>query len=250
MSLILTHISKLGIVHAADSNLTTSSGSAAGVGKKVFEVSYLKAGLCLAGSYSVGGVRMDTWMPQAIADYLLAASPSLAGFAECLRGRLETEMTASEKAGGCLVHIAAFIQDPSGDHAEFYFVRNITGIDPNNGSYSGMGQKFTVSEDFWHRDFAAPSVRAALSAGSRFAVYINGFPAGRIAYLGLMQHFESFLRAVWNTPGWLFRPPKTLAEVADLLELQLNAIGTMFKISDYSAPYIGGSVQTLHLAAA
>ena len=41
--------------------------------------------------------------------------------------------------------------------------------------------------------------------------------------------------------------PQTLAEVGLVLELLLNAIGTLFKISDYAAPYIGGPVQTLQL---
>ena len=63
MSLILTHIDRCGIVHAADSNLTSSSGGAAGTGMKVFNLPYLHAGLSLAGSYSVDGVAMDKWMP-------------------------------------------------------------------------------------------------------------------------------------------------------------------------------------------
>jgi len=110
-----------------------------------------------------------------------------------------------------------------------------------------MGQNFYVSEDFWQRDFAAASERAALAAGKRSHLYINGYPDGRVAYLGLNRQFNSFLNAIWSQPGWKFRPPQTLAEVGLVLELLLNAIGTLFKISDYAAPYIGGPVQTLQL---
>jgi len=134
MTLILTHINKLGIVHAADSNLTSRDGSALGTGDKVFKIPYLQAGLCLSGAYTVGRKRMDVWVPPAIADYGLDKRPTLGGCADYLRGRLETEMTSTEKAASCLFHIAGFVQDPSGDHhPEFYFVRNITGIDPTNG---------------------------------------------------------------------------------------------------------------------
>jgi hypothetical protein len=245
MSLILTHIDRHGIVHAADSNLTTDSGEAAGTGTKVFDLPYLRAGLSLAGSYSVNGVAMDKWMPQVIADYEHSASPSLPGFSDWLRGRLEREMTSTERDGGCLVHVAGFVRDSAGQRTEFYFVRNITGIDPNTGSYLGMGPTFAVTEDFWTRDYSTATARAALAAGTGSMLYINGFPSGRIAYLGLMPHLRKFLDEVWNTAAWRFRPPKTLDEVAILVELHFSVIGAMFRMSDYSAPFIGGPVQTL-----
>jgi len=68
-----------------------------------------------------------------------------------------------------------------------------------------MGQNFYVSEDFWQRDFAAASERAALAAGKRSHLYINGYPDGRVAYLGLNRQFNSFLNAIWSQPGWKFR---------------------------------------------
>jgi hypothetical protein len=245
MSLILTHIDRRGIVHAADSNLTTGSGGAAGTGTKVFDLPYLRAGLSLAGSYSVNGVAMDKWMPLVIADYGHNASPRLPEFSDWLRDRLEREMTPTEKDGGCLIHVAGFIRDSAGEHPEFYFIRNITGIDPKTGSYLGMGPTFAATEDFWTRDFSAASARAALAAGTGSMLYINGFPSGRSAYLGLMPHLRKFLEEIWGTAAWRFRPPKTLGEVAILVELHFSVIGAMFIMSDYSAPFIGGPVQTL-----
>ena len=245
MTLILTHIDKHGIVHAADSNLTDSSGGPADIGRKVFDLPSLRAGVSVAGSYSVSGITMDMWMPGMITNYGLSPSPSLSGFADSLRGRLERDMTPTEKGGGCLVHIAGFVHDSAGQHPEFYFVRNITGIDPHNGSYLGMGSSFTVSEDFWTRDYVKPSDRAALTVGPGYALYINGFPSGRIAYFGLMPLLRKFFEDVWSTANWQFRPPKTLDEVAILLELHISVVVAMFKISDYSAPFIGGPVQTL-----
>jgi len=182
---------------------------------------------------------------RAIADYGHDKRP---GCAEYLRARLETEMTSAEKARSCLFHIAGFVREPSGDHhPEFYFVRNITAIDTTTGAYLGAGPDFYVSEDFWERDCKTPSARAALAAGSFANVYLNGYPDGRVAYWGLNRQFNSFLTAVWSQPSWKFSPPKTLDEIGLVLELLLNAIGTLFKISNYRAPYIGGHVQTLQL---
>jgi hypothetical protein len=56
---------------------------------------------------------------------------------------------------GCLVHIAGYVRDGTGKHPEFYFVRNITGLHPSTGAYLGADPRFTTSEDFWTRDFAA-----------------------------------------------------------------------------------------------
>jgi 20S proteasome alpha/beta subunit len=62
MSLIFTHISRHGIVHASDSNLSYSNDQSAGEAKKIFEINYLNAGLTVAGSYEVDNECMDVWM--------------------------------------------------------------------------------------------------------------------------------------------------------------------------------------------
>ncbi len=80
-------------------------------------------------------------------------------------------------------------------------------------------------------------------------MYINGYPDGRIGYLALTKHFGEFLQAIWSEPQWRFRAPATLAESALLVDLQLRAIGTLFQISDYLAPYIGGDIQMERLSA-
>lgn len=247
MSLILTVISRQGIIHAADSNLSNSVG-AAGVGQKVFKVPYLNAALSVAGSYSVSGVQMDEWMRRTIGEYGNAPSTTLRGLAEVLRTRLESEMIRPEKNWGSLVHLAGYVGDASGIHPEFYFVRNITGVDPDTGSYVGFADAFQATEDFWTRDHQTPEIRSTLGSGG-YQLYINGYPAGRIGYLALMRHFGEFLRAVWGESRWSFRAPRTLDETSLLVELQMRAIGTLFTISDYPAPYIGGDIQIEQLPA-
>ena len=66
MTLIVTHIDKLGIIHASDSNLTSSDDKLAGEGKKVFSIPKLNAGISIAGSYGVGNETMDIWLPKFI----------------------------------------------------------------------------------------------------------------------------------------------------------------------------------------
>ena len=241
MSLILTVISQEGIIHAADSNLSSRQGPA-GTGQKVFSVPYLQAAISVAGSYSVAGTRMDLWMLKAIEAYGANPKPTVPGLGEHLRFLLETEMLKSEKNGGCLIHLCGYVATGAGSHPEFYFIRNITGIDPGTGAYDGFAEAFTVSEDFWTRDYLTAETQHALRSGGE-QIYINGYPAGRIGYLALMKHFGQFMRAIWSEPQWRFRRPVTLAESALLVDLQLRAIGALFQISDYPAPYIGGDAQ-------
>ena len=248
MTLILTHIDRHGIVHASDSNLTAGD-TAAGVGRKVFDVPYLTAGLSLAGTYAVDGTSMEVWMRGAITDYGTEAVQSVGGLAEYLCERLESEMTADEKESPSLIHLAGFVDAAASRHAEFYFIRNITGLDPNTGAYLGASEHFAANEQFWSRDCATPRKRQVLAEGAGYQLYINGFPSGRVAYLGLSQQLGAFFEDVWNNADWQFRRPQTIEEVALLLELQVHAIGTLFTVSDYAAPPIGGPVQILTLSA-
>ena len=111
-----------------------------------------------------------------------------------------------------------------------------------------FGKDFSVSEDFWKRDYLKPEIKQALSSGNA-QLYLNGVPAGRVGYLVLTEHFGNFLRAICSESRWKFRSPANLEESSMLVELQLRTIGTLFKMSDYPAPYIAGDVQMKQLAA-
>lgn len=52
----------------------------------------------------------------------------------------------------------------------------------------------------WARDYVKPETQAAFSGGG-YQQYINGFPAGRMSYLGLAQHLNQFLGLVWASAG-------------------------------------------------
>jgi hypothetical protein len=243
MTLILTHISKHGIVHASDSNLTGSDDSPAGAGKKTFEIKHLNAGLTTAGCYTVGDVPMNLWMDKFIKDQTDAGVSSLSGFAHDLADALQTQMLPEEKACGSMVHIAGYVEAQTESHPEFWFVRNVTGVDESTGEYTGTSPDFRVTEDFWTRDCPNNKLMEKFQAGAA-RIYVNGFASGRIGFFNLQRTMDLFLSGIWNITAWRFRPPRSIEEAKLLVELNIQVIGTLFKLSDYHAPFIGGDTQT------
>src|SRR5437764_7813054 len=152
MTLILTHLSKFGIIHASDSNLTSATNTSAGQGKKTFALAYLDAGLTVAGAYSVGRTAMDVWMQNFIRVQEAKGTRPLSQFAEALRSAFEAQMLREEKDGGSMVHIAGYVESSGVQHPEFYYIRNVYGIDTSTGEYFDVRPTFAVSEDFWTRD--------------------------------------------------------------------------------------------------
>src|SRR5437879_5971401 len=105
MSIIVTHINKNGIVHAADTNLTHSDGKHAGQATKVFAVPRHEAGLTVAGAYALGDARMDKWLVDLINN---DKTSSLAEFVEMLRSSTEREARPEQKQSGYFFHVAGF----------------------------------------------------------------------------------------------------------------------------------------------
>jgi len=240
MSLILTHLSEFGIIHASDSNITSGDNTPAGHGKKTFRVKYLNAGLTVAGAFSVGGKPMDEWMRIFIARQQAHSVKPLAAFASALRTDLEAEMNTLEKKNGSMVHIAGYVEKSGKQHPEFYFVRNIHQMTAE-GWYEDLKDQFLVSEDFWTRDCPQHNLMAAFKG--KYQLYVNGYPPGRIAYVGVTHQLTDFFSKVWAQPNWKFRSPRSLADHVLFVKLYMIMIGTLFQVSDYPAPYIGGVTQ-------
>lgn len=237
MTLIATTISQQGIIHASDSNLTSPSGAIT-TGKKVFRLGFVEGAVSVAGAYGVNRQPMDAWMQSAIDEYARTDSPTLQGFAEFLKQRLTAQADPSRRS---LLHVAGYVEAEEGARPEFYFVRNIDGMNPD-GSYGSPKREFDVSEDFWTRDYQQKETTEAVGSGGA-QLYFNGFPDGRIAYLAVNRQLQDFYRQVWSRPGWRFRAPRTLDELAGFVELDIRAICTLFQSSDYPSAYIGGEVQ-------
>lgn len=167
MTLIVTTITNLGIVQAADSNLS-SGGASAGTGRKVFRLDGFDGVVALTGRYGVGGVRMDTWLPDVISDYpTTTASATVPGFAQYLCDRLNAEF-GYDPGARLLLHVSGYVDGAAGIHPEMWFVRNVSTINAD-GSYGVADAAFQLSEEFWNRDHLAyrgtpgdPRIRALL----------------------------------------------------------------------------------------
>jgi hypothetical protein len=242
MSLILTHISSHGIIHASDGNLTSSNGSSAGEAPKVFEIPFLNAGLSIAGAYNVAGQRMDEWLIQFIKHQQDSNCSTLKDFATALSQSFETEMLPVEKDGGSLVHLAGYVHENNEWHPEFWFVRNIYQMDSITGEYKDFRETFQVSEDLWTRDWHQNNLSHIFPQGG-YQLYINGFTSGRVSYMILQQKMNQFFTQIWQNNTWKFRPPNSLEESKLIVDLFIRVIGVLFQLSNYSAPFIGGVPQ-------
>jgi hypothetical protein len=243
MTLILTQISKHGIVHASDSNLTAGGDTSAGESQKTFEIKHLNAGLTVAGSYSVKGVRMNHWMNNFIQEQANTGVSSVSEFAHNLGSELESQMSPGEKEGGSMMHIAGYVEENAMSHPEFWFIRNVAGIDPHTGEYTDISPNFHITEDFWTRDCPKNKLMEAFQTGA-YQVYVNGFASGRIGFVALQRVMNHFFQGIWGNPRWAFRPPSSIEETRILVELNVQIIGILFQLSDYPAPFIGGDIQT------
>lgn len=249
MTLILTHLNRYGIVHASDSNLTekdrlTEAYINAGQAKKTFTVPFLRAGLTVAGAFSVGGAKMDIWMSDFIQSQAGAIDMTLSEFAHNLSDELQAKMFPEEKEDGSMVHIAGYELEDDEYHPEFWFVRNVHHIDPHTGEYGGITPEFKVSEDFWTRDCPKANLMQRFKANSgAYQIYVNGFAPGRISYVIFQRIMNEFLQAVWSNPNWAFRPPQSLGETEILVRMYIQVIVNLFRLSDYSAQFIGGEPQ-------
>jgi hypothetical protein len=243
VTIINSLVSDHGLIQASDSNVTRPNSPDAYSGQKVFPLGFTDGALALAGTYRVWEERMDTWMPSCIGDHAASAgSPTQEGFANYLIGRLNADLTSGERGMATLIQIVGYVSDEDGVHPALHFVRNCFSINPLTGAYEDIRPTFKVREDFWTRDH--PDDRAARLLGpDRYRSYFNGTPDGRIAFYNFGRLFQSFLGDVWQQPMWKFRPPQSLDELASIVELQIRTIGTLYGMSDYDAPFIGGDPQ-------
>jgi len=211
MTLITTHISRFGIINGTDSNLTENDADA-GRGQKLFPVPSLNAALSVAGTYSVGGMEMDAWLSSFIDEATSNKEMTLATFSQLLGKRLQAEMTASEKSRCSLIHASGYVEVDGRSHPEFWFIRNVSGVDEITGACEGCGDEFVVEEQFWQRDFKNGDFDVLSKGWAVF--YFNGYAPGRIAYLALNKDLDKFFKGVWNNSNWKFRPARSIRPLA------------------------------------
>jgi hypothetical protein len=241
MSIIVTHINKNGIVHAADTNLTDKNGKHAEQASKVFAIPRHEAGLTVAGTYAVAGARMDRWLDDLTKN---DKTSSLAEFVEMLRSSTEREARPEQKQSGYFFHVAGFQRGDGDRHPEFYHITNYT-LTPEGNYKVDTPDKMRAGEDFWSQR-ESKTLKQMFENRAGF-IYCNGFPSGRQIYFSLLNKMSELRSQVWNNAGWKFRPPTNISEESDILRKDMEQITLFFLQSDYSAPFIGGKIETLGL---
>jgi hypothetical protein len=244
VTLILTMVSPLGIVHVSDSNLSYPDGSRAGVGKKLFRAAGLRIGVACAGAFDVNGVGMSEWLPPHIRQYETNGGTTVRGLADWLGRSLESDMTPDNMRGGSWLHVAGYTPDGDGWHPEMYVVSNVPHVGDRVNYAPGRLWFRPLEEEYWTSRNPTPDGQPP-KTDNPVGLWFNGFPAGRIAWDGVRQQLDDFLPAVWNQRCWKFRRPRTNREFATYLSLHLSVITHLFQISDYPGPPIGGRTQRL-----
>jgi len=246
MTLIITHINRFGIIHASDSNLTSSDQDAGEV-TKTYKIVFLKAGLTTAGSYRVNNVPMPEWMTDFIDKQSKITELTLKDFSHNLKHALQETMLKEEKENGSMIHIAGYVEEQGLYHPEFWFISNVHGIDPKTGEYEDIDENFAISEDFWNRDYRNNNLKETFQDPNQYSyqIYVNGLAPGRIGFNIIRTQLDRFFSSFWNVRDWKFRPPKTLKETKLYVEIYMQVINSLFIMSDYNARYIGGKTQTL-----
>lgn len=105
-----------------------------------------------------------------------------------------------------MVHLAGYVNDGGIQHPEFYYIRNVYGIDVSTGGYYDIRDQFVASEDFWKRDCPRANLMRAFQSGN-YQLYVNGFASGRVGYLALQQPMNSFFSTIWAQANWKFAHP-------------------------------------------
>jgi hypothetical protein len=113
-------------------------------------------------------------------------------------------------------------------------------MDMRTGEYGDIRNAFQVTEDFWQRDWQQHNIAHVFSQGG-YQIYTNGFTSGRVSYIILQQYMTQFFKQIWQNPTWSFRPPISLKEASLIVDLYIRTIGVLFQLSNYSAPFIGGT---------
>lgn len=243
MSLIITHISRFGIIHTSDSNVSNGNNNEIIVGKKVFPIEYLNAGLAVSGTYSVDGVSLDIWMEKFIQDR--KGIHSLKDFSSELRDQLQRNLRDYEFENGCIIHISGYSKTNDVIHPELWFIRNVHSINETTGKYENIDQNINLTEDYYSRDLLK---HISLNDYNRktFSIdytYINGFTPGRVAYNILTYNLHSFFNDIWTKKDWKFKPPSSLDGYELLLKTYMTIIGTLFQLSPEYGNVIGGDPQ-------
>lgn len=244
MTLIVSHISKQGIIQLSDSNLSTRIGTA-GFGQKIFPVPYLNASVAFTGPYWVKNQRVDQWLNEVIDGSRLSSIRTIKEFVENLVVRLNQDMTTTEKEEPTILHIAGFEIKDFKSYAKHFHISNCSLKE--GGSYGDVRETFGYQEDFNSEN---SQHRAGLNIAEGVnspLIFANGEREGRTAFMTIWTHWTPLLGAFWVSADFKFRSPDSLFETGSVLKHYLEFVCHMYKMSEHEALYVGGEIQSHYI---
>jgi hypothetical protein len=142
-----------GIVFAADSRITTTTGQALPEQRKVLRVPRTGVTTALIGYYGlaqVQGQSMTSWLRNRIAAWQGSHDP--ADFATVVADGLTRDARGPERSEVSGLHLGAFRS--SNGHVEpvFYHIRNTRHFNPNTGAHFGLIGNWVFDEQLMARD--------------------------------------------------------------------------------------------------
>lgn len=237
MSIIVTQISKYGIIFGSDSNIT-STELLEGERKKIFNIPKLNSSICIAGAYSVAGELMDSWLPKFIEGEAENYN-CLGDFVRLLASAFEVNMTPGEKQELSISHISGYTDG----HPEMWCLSNTILLE--SGVYSTGSANFHYSEDFWSRDWPNNHLNELFeSDGLNYQIYVNSLSQGRVAFNMVRQFIDTYFVSIFSLPQFNFRYPRNIEEQELLVRTYIDIINTTYMLSDYEPKVIGGATQT------
>ncbi len=194
------------------------------LGKKVFRIEYLNAGI---GFFGLAEVRpsgrkqsMSTWLPHFITQHHHIRS--LRDFADALRAELDlvvpNNIKLSNPSG---FHLAGFNNQ---NYPEFWFIRNIGGM--NGVRYTNLRDRYFISEDFLSPDAPKQGYNGvAPQVPQPFVrIYRNG---DIVAHILAWEKFDDIFEDFFSLPE--FKKLRTLSDYVQYVEFKMTLIARIYK---------------------
>jgi len=224
MSVILTVITPLGVIHLADSLFNNPDTGEIKQGDKIFPVDALNAAFSFAGVNSIGGMEAPEWFHDFI--YRQTLGPNvLEDFAEALKNELEAQMSEEEKTVGIIIHLAGYNAD---NFPIFYHIRNLDS--DSNGNYVDATMDFRLNETILDSITASNFDQDDPLKGM---LYINGILDARQILLDTINAIGRFNNQIWTSDRGLY-PPTTIEGLGTMLMAQFQLACALYNVSNRS----------------
>ncbi|MBA7503150.1 hypothetical protein ES706_01758 [subsurface metagenome] len=240
MTLVLTEISRYGIVMGADSAVTCETQLPTGervprvlIGvQKLFSVPYLKAGVSCWGYGQIGDIETDVWLNDFIWR-LEGQVGTLQEFARRLRDELRAIIGPGSGQGECGFHLAGFVEEQGPLVPDFWHIHN----GPSEYFRDIDATIFNANHDL-----AVARAQGRYDPSNPNMIYITRNGDYRF-YAVWWEAFEKVIDNFLRAQG-IQVPKPSLQGRIEYVRFQIRSISEIYKMST-RLPSIGGEISTL-----